>query len=327
MSSLHVQNQTGLLLPVRKNLSRIFDIGIVPKSGTSKIVCQNAPELIREEMATFASHYGITYDRSLGHFIQRDYSEESLVELVSNVKPALQKMLRSHTPGLVYGGNHCASLASMSAFLTYCTEQGLTPGLVYFDAHGDFHTRKTSSTNNLHGMVLSALIGDELGEIMQLGEYIQPFRPENIIHIGFSAGEEAEIYRLRESGISIIDIGEIVSNGISKANHEIQLLRNKVDIIAVSFDVDVIDYTVGTGTNIVNQMGLNFAQCTMLARQLSSATTDYDIGSERKPAFVRMVEIVEYEPSKDIGRGTLEIASSVAASALGYNWTAYEQEV
>src|SRR5690348_18506973 len=60
---------------------------------------------------------------------------------------------------LVLGGDHSVALGSLVGMA-----QARGPGgIVWIDAHGDLNTPATSPTGNVHGMVLAAALGLEIG--------------------------------------------------------------------------------------------------------------------------------------------------------------------
>jgi arginase family enzyme len=58
-------------------------------------------------------------------------------------------------PPVVLSGDCVASLAVIAGL----QQRGIRPGLVWFDAHGDFHTEATTSSGYLGGLPLAKAVG------------------------------------------------------------------------------------------------------------------------------------------------------------------------
>ena len=81
--------------------------------------------------------------------------------------------LRSHEAGalpLVLGGDHSLAAGSVAASADYVRSVTSYPlGLIWVDAHGDMNTPQTTTTGNVHGMPLAALLGQEPTELASIG--------------------------------------------------------------------------------------------------------------------------------------------------------------
>ena len=86
---------------------------------------------------------------------------------------------------LFLGGDHSAAIGTVSATAT----QYDNIGLIWIDAHPDINTDLTSASGNIHGMPISALLGnlspagEKLSKILTDNPKV---KPENIVHIGLS---------------------------------------------------------------------------------------------------------------------------------------------
>jgi arginase len=61
----------------------------------------------------------------------------------------------SATPPVVLSGDCVAALAVIAGL----QQRGIRPGLVWFDAHGDFHTEETTTSGYLGGLPLAKAVG------------------------------------------------------------------------------------------------------------------------------------------------------------------------
>ncbi len=81
---------------------------------------------------------------------------------------------------------------------------GIRPHLLWFDAHGDFHTPQTTISGHLGGMPLAMITGrGDLSLLDAVG--LTPFPDENVCHIGARALEAGEKEAFVASRICRID--------------------------------------------------------------------------------------------------------------------------
>ena len=82
---------------------------------------------------------------------------------------ALQSFEDGGVP-LVLGGDHSLAAGSVAASAAWVRRTTGRPlGLVWIDAHGDMNTPKTTTSGNVHGMPLAALLGQEPVELATIG--------------------------------------------------------------------------------------------------------------------------------------------------------------
>ena len=186
-------------------------------------------------------------------------------------------------------------------------------GLVWIDAHGDFHTPQSSETGNPHGMPLAAIVGDGDPRLTSIADGAV-LDPENLVVIGCNALDRAEIDRFEERSIEVVTMIDINERGLAAAFEAINSLRSRVDLIFVSIDADVMDYRVSSGTPMVNDAGLNEDKIVSLTKYLGTGANAKLLG----------FEIVEYSEKHDSkGHDTARILTRVAACLLGSDYGAY----
>ena len=79
---------------------------------------------------------------------------DQIVHMAGDITEAVEGVLERGRFPLVLGGDHSASLGSVSG-----AALGRDIELIWVDAHGDFNTPETTPSGNVHGMVLAALAG------------------------------------------------------------------------------------------------------------------------------------------------------------------------
>ncbi len=182
---------------------------------------------------------------------------------------------------IIMAGDHSTCAGTMAGLkLAYPNE---TIGVVYIDAHADFHTPFTSPSGNIHGMPL-AIATDIDNKEMQINnpndEEIKywnklkamsgkrAINPKDIVFCSLRDYQEAEKHLLKKYGIKNYTTAMITYAGIKKVVEDIFDDLAHCDHIYVSFDVDSIDplYIPGTGTP--SHGGLSFEQALQLNIEL-----------------------------------------------------------
>ncbi len=196
------------------------------------------------------------------------------------------------------GGDHSISLGTVAGAL----QQPGRVGVLWIDAHGDFNTPAISPSGNIHGMVVSGLMGLGPAAFM-VGQ--RPLRTDQIAMIGVRDLDPDERTALRASGIKVLTMRSIDENGMANVVHAALNTLGNVDAIHVSFDLDSIDpeYAPGVGTPVPG--GLSYREAHLLMEMLA------DDGR------VRSLDLVEVNPILDIGNRTAEVAVGMAASVFG----------
>ncbi|MGZ3679949.1 MAG: arginase family protein [Ktedonobacterales bacterium] len=100
-----------------------------------------------------------------------------------------------------------------------------TPGVAWFDAHGDLQTMATTTSGYVGGMPYAVALGWEFDDWRAAAGLEAPVRPEAAALIGASDLDEAEIMALERSPIARIDADQLLETGT--AEHVAELLRQR----------------------------------------------------------------------------------------------------
>src|SRR5688572_8627500 len=87
-----------------------------------------------------------------------------------NVYDTCLESLEQEALPLVLGGDHsiaAGSVAASAAWVRRTTDKPL--GVIWVDAHGDMNTPQTTTSGNVHGMPLAALLGHDPRELAAIG--------------------------------------------------------------------------------------------------------------------------------------------------------------
>jgi arginase len=216
---------------------------------------------------------------------------------------------QSHQAGalpLVLGGDHSLATGSVAASADFVRTMTSYPlGLIWVDAHGDMNTPQTTTTGNVHGMPLAALLGQEPSELSSIGTS-PSVSPKHTVLVGIRNLDEKEKGKIRASGVHIFTMKDIDREGIAKiAERAIAIASAGTGGIHVSFDLDACDpmHAPGVGTPV--RGGLDYREAHMVMELVADSQ------------LLVSLDLVEVNPTLDIRNTTAELGAELALSALG----------
>jgi arginase len=207
---------------------------------------------------------------------------------------------------VVLGGDHSLAAGSAAASAEWIRKTTSQPvGVIWVDAHGDMNTPQTTSSGNVHGMPLAALLGREPHELSGIGPS-PAILPEHTVLVGIRNLDEQEKDQIRASGVHVFTMKDIDRHGIATvAERAIALASAGTGGIHVSFDLDVCDPTIAPGVGTPVKGGLDYRESHMIMELVAD--------SQRLVAL----DLVEVNPTLDLRNVTAEFAAELAISALG----------
>ena len=176
---------------------------------------------------------------------------------------------------LSIGGDHSMSFASLKAFSKFCHDNNLEGAVVHIDAHGDINYLRPENnyqpdageSGNPHGMVLRAAFDG----VHPLIDAIYPearLAWENYLGIGLRSLDPKEQATIRDKKLKVHTREGL---NLDNVRESIRELRENVDVVMVSFDIDVADMTVAPATEMQNSDGLSLDQIYRVAASLGEA--------------------------------------------------------
>jgi|Laugrespbdmm15sd_2_1035082.scaffolds.fasta_scaffold03548_1 arginase len=170
--------------------------------------------------------------------------------LSDNLRNLFTANMKTKNPIINIGGDHSMAIATISASLE---KHGSALKVIWFDAHGDINTRKTSPSGNYHGMPLAFLTGlDSDYELFPFLFWVPDLKFENILYLGIRDLDDGEKAFIKEKKIKFIRCKEINENP-KETYAKIKEFVGK-DPLHFSFDVDGLDpeEMSSTGTTAPN---------------------------------------------------------------------------
>jgi arginase len=238
-----------------------------------------------------------------------DPQKKYINEIASVCRNLYDVALRAHEAGafpLVLGGDHSLATASVAASADYVRTMTSYPlGLIWVDAHGDMNTPQTTTTGNVHGMPLAALLGQEPNELSSIGSS-PSVSPAHTVLVGIRNLDEKEKDKIRAAGVHVFTMKDIDREGIATiAERAIALASKGTGGIHVSFDLDACDPSHAPGVGTPVKGGLDYREAHMVMELVAD--------SQRLVAL----DLVEVNPTLDIRNTTAEFGTELALSALG----------
>ena len=207
---------------------------------------------------------------------------------------------------VVIGGDHSLAVGSVAATAVSARRRRRALGLLWVDAHGDMNTPSTTTSGNVHGMPLAALLGPEPAELAAIGEVTPAVRPDRVALVGVRSLDQREKDLIRASGVHVFTMSDIDRAGLAGVTRRALalILRGNADL-HVSFDLDVCDPTIAPGVGTPVRGGLSYREAHMLMELVA------DTGR------LRALELVEVNPILDTHNMTGQLGVELALSALG----------
>ncbi len=222
------------------------------------------------------------------------------------VHDAVFDMATQNRIPVVLGGDHSIAVGSVAAIARACALQKKKLCLLWFDAHADFNTPKTSPSGNLHGMPVATLVGLGPEELLNVGATTPIIDESDIYQVAIRSVDESEKVALSQSQIKVCDMRMIDEIGMRKTMHRIlQSVQNKQAHLHVSFDVDCLDPTVAPGTGTKTPGGLTYREAQLCMEMI------HDSG------LLGSLDIVEINPALDHCNQTAELAVELVSSLFG----------
>ncbi len=205
-------------------------------------------------------------------------------------------ILNNNNFPLLIGGDHSCAIGSALA----SRKVNGNIGIIWIDAHGDFNTFDTTHTGNLHGLPLAAITGYNCDLLTNFitDEFINP---KNTVIVGARSIDPWEIGNLRDAGVTIFTTDDIHEKGVKYImDKAFEIALNNTLGTHISYDIDVIDPVIAPGVSVPEINGIN----------LNEANEIMDYLVSRKPD-IKSMDIVEFNPTRDILDKTKEIASNL----------------
>jgi arginase len=207
---------------------------------------------------------------------------------------------------VVLGGDHSLAAGSVAASADWVRQTASRPlGLIWMDAHGDMNTPESTTSGNVHGMPLAALLGNEPAELAVIGSSPSVLARHTVL-VGVRNLDEREKTRIRESGVHVFTMKDIDREGIAViAERALALATEGTGGLHVSLDMDVCDPSIAPGVGTPVKGGLDYREAHLMMELIADS------------GRLLALDLVEVNPTLDVRNATALLATELALSALG----------
>jgi arginase len=216
-----------------------------------------------------------------------------------------QSLLQGRLP-LCLGGDHSVALGSVAGMASACARMGLTPGVIWIDAHTDMNDEQTTPSGNIHGMALAASLGLGHPELIGLSGLSPKIRPEHCALIGVRSIDPREKDNIQALNFPVYTMTDIDRQGVDPIIRNIlKRMRHEVDWLHVSFDLDSVDPSVAPGVGTPVSGGLTYRETHLIMETIADM------------ASITSMDVAEVNPVLDNMNQSAEFAADIIASCLG----------
>jgi len=202
--------------------------------------------------------------------IQSPYAKRinGVITMYERVSKSVKDTINNNFFPVVISGDHSTSGGTIAGIKLAKPKGRL--GIIWIDAHADLHTPYTTPSGNMHGMPLSASIGEDNEEsqvhepdektkkqweqLKHFGKISPKVLPEDIVFISLRDYEKEEKHLIEKYGMKVITTAELRRKGPENVVRAALRYLTECTDIYVSFDVDCLDSSItkGTGTPVSN---------------------------------------------------------------------------
>jgi len=240
---------------------------------------------------------------------ERDPTKKYIREIARVCQRLYQQVYQAHAEGalpIVLGGDHSLAAGSVGASADFVAARGQALGLIWVDAHGDMNTPATTTSGNVHGMPLAALLGDDPPELARIGQRTPKIRAEKTVLIGVRNLDALEKTQIRDSKINVFTMKDIDRHGIAAVMKRALAIAGKGTAgIHVSLDLDVCDPAIAPGVGTPVKGGLDYREAHMVMEMVADS------------GRLLGLDLVEINPILDVQNQTAVLGAELVLSALG----------
>jgi agmatinase len=259
---------------------KIIKLAINCGALTKKDGQEKAPDKILEKIKDY-----YLKENGLLPFIEEDkisINNSNLEESHAKISNFVKK---NDVPVCLLGGDHSLTYASFKEF----SKKYKNPGLLVFDAHLDLMNNFKPPT---HEDYLRVLIEDK------------HLNPKNVVIVGVRNIHQNELEFAKKNKIRVFDMKKISQNGVHEISETIMQTCRKFDALYVSVDIDVLDPAFAPGTGYNEPGGLTTRELIYFIQRIKNLKN------------IKMWDLVEVNPDKDINENTICVAAKLLVEII-----------
>ncbi len=222
------------------------------------------------------------------------------------IAEAVASAIEAGEAPLLAGGT-CSHLIGMMAGLQRGLEPEARIGLVWFDAHGDFNTPRTSHSGMLGGMPVAVTAGLCHSIWREGAGMIAPLPTDRIVMVDVRNLDPEEEALVKATDITIAQLRPEIPG--SRVEEAVGALAEKVDHIYLHIDADVLDRSLQPNHPTAEPDGPDLE------------TTVAGIRAVFATGKVRALAVVSVDPTGPVGPTSLESGLALLRESVAA-WTA-----
>lgn len=210
--------------------------------------------------------------------------------------------LKENKLPLTIGGDHSLAIATALASIKKYSNMGI----IWFDSHGDFNTFDTTTSGNIHGLPLAVITNYEKRELanFHIGNF---YNPQNAVIVG---GRDIdypyEFENLKEAGVTVFTTEDVRNEGADVITRKaFEIASKNTNGVHISFDLDMIDPKIAPGVSIPARDGITIPEVNSMLQTII-----------KKKDIIKSLDLVEYNPIRDIDNKTKIIALDILSKIL-----------
>ncbi|WP_370262872.1 arginase [Limnobacter sp.] len=220
------------------------------------------------------------------------------------VDQAVWQALQCNRVPVLLGGDHCLAVGSISAVVRHCRQRDRRLRVLWFDAHADFNTARTSPSGNLHGMPLACLVGLGPDSLVRLSGHQPALKPRQVRLLGVRSVDPDESSALSDAGVPVLHMQAMAGMALSDIMAFALEGTAVGDHVHVSFDVDCLDPTEAPAVGTPVADGVPVQQLRACFEYLA------------KTGLVHSVDVMELNPQYDTRQQTTQTVLELLKTLL-----------
>ena len=216
---------------------------------------------------------------------------QTTFDLARQLSTRTHELNAAGTQVVVLSGNCNSAIGTLSGLGARST------GILWFDAHGEFHTPETTHSGFLDGMPLSIITGRCWRSLAASIPYFEPVPDHNIALLGVRDTDAEEQAALDASGIHLL-------RDVAKAEEIALAIAAETRQWYIHLDLDALDPSEGTSNPWTPPHGLRAVEMEAVIRYARSLLP------------IAGIAIASLDPTCDAGGRCLAIATKLLTAAL-----------
>ena len=244
-------------------------------------------------------------ERQKVKFTKLKYLRE-IVKTSEMLAKKVEKSLDAEHFPLCLGGDHSMALGTIAGIAAHCKKNKKRLGVIWIDAHTDMNTDDTTPSGNIHGMPVAASLGLGSKDLTNIKDITPKVKPENFYLIGIRSVDVLERKLIKKINLPVYTMTDVDRKGINYIiNKILKELKNNVDHIHVSFDLDSVDPSIAPGVGTPVPGGLSYRETHLIMETIAEC------------GCMSSLEVAEVNPILDDKNVSAEFAAELVASSMG----------